>query len=61
MSIFAIFVILGFLFQTLAAWGFPYPWLGRLAWLFWLVAAILWGIGYTDPLVISGGNGLHLR
>jgi hypothetical protein len=42
--LFTILVVLGFLFQLLATWPLS-PYMVRLAWGSWLVAAIIWAVG----------------
>jgi hypothetical protein len=41
--IFIIFVLAGFLFKLLAAFGLP-PWAERAAWGCWLIASLLWAV-----------------
>lgn len=43
--LFVVFVLLGFLFHFLGT--FPVPYASRLAWGFWLAAALLWALAHA--------------
>lgn len=45
-TIFALLVVLGFVFMVAARSGVPGAW-ELIAWIFWLVASILWAVGET--------------